>query len=134
MRVVPDANVIIAAAISRGLCEAVMELCIEDHGIFLCPAILREVREKLSGKLKYPRKLTDEYIRTLRESAQLHRPASVEKGICRDPDDEMILGLADRIQADVIISGDKDLLVLKRYKSTRILTPRQFWEFCRTRE
>jgi len=133
MKVILDSNVLIAAAISRGLCESVMELCIENHEIFLCSAILREVREKLSGKLKFPVKLTNEYIRTLRENAHMRRPKPVQ-GICRDPNDDMILGLAERVQADVIISGDKDLLVLKSHQETRILTPRQFWEACRDAE
>jgi predicted nucleic acid-binding protein len=31
-------------------------------------------------------------------------------------------------KADVIISGDKDLLVIKTYQNIPIITPRQFWE------
>jgi predicted nucleic acid-binding protein len=30
--------------------------------------------------------------------------------------------------ADAIVTGDKDLLVIKSYKGARIMTPRGFWE------
>lgn len=130
MKVILDSNVLIAAAISRGLCESIMELCIESHELYLCPAILREVREKLTGKLKFPPKLVTELVRVLQNNAQVLRPNPVS-GICRDPNDDMVLGLAEKVQANVIVSGDKDLLVLKKHKHTRILTPREFWEACR---
>jgi len=55
-------------------------------------------------------------------------PAEVAPGSCRDPDDLMLLGLAEAGRAEVIITGDKDLLVIKRYAAARILTPREFWE------
>ncbi len=46
--------------------------------------------------------------------------------ICRDPDDNMFLELAQEVNADYIISGDKDLLEIKSYKNTKILKPSQF--------
>lgn len=48
--------------------------------------------------------------------------------ICRDPKDNMILALAQEGKADVVITGDKDLLILRRFGATAILTPRQFLE------
>jgi len=40
----------------------------------------------------------------------------------------MILGLVVPGKADAIITGDKDLLVIKAYKRARIMTPRSFWD------
>jgi predicted nucleic acid-binding protein len=45
---------------------------------------------------------------------------------CRDPDDDMFLECAVRANADLLIAGDKDLLVLGSYKGTRILTPAEY--------
>jgi len=45
---------------------------------------------------------------------------------CRDPNDDMILECAVVSGAQVIITGDKDLLVLSPYRGTRILTPVEF--------
>jgi uncharacterized protein len=49
-----------------------------------------------------------------------------ETAICRDSKDEKFLELAGAANADYIVSGDKDLLVLNPFKYTLILTPREF--------
>jgi uncharacterized protein len=48
--------------------------------------------------------------------------------ICRDPNDNMFLEIAKEIQADFIISGDNDLLSLKRFENTRIIKAGDFVE------
>ena len=131
MRVVLDANVVIAAAASRGLCEAVFELCLERHHIISCSGLLAEVGRKLSRKLRLPHAVVEEYLQLLREHAELLEPAPVKAGMCRDPADEMVLGLVAPGRVEVIASGDKDLLVLERFETARILTPRDFWESTR---
>jgi uncharacterized protein len=49
-----------------------------------------------------------------------------ETAICRDPKDEKFLELAVAANADYLVSGDKDLLVLNPFRRTLILTPREF--------
>ena len=128
MKVILDANVVIAAAASRGLCEALLELCLENHHIILCEGILDEIEEKLRIKIKVSPPIIVEYLKILRSNAQILEPDEVEKSVCRDPDDLMILGLVVPGHADAIVTGDKDLLVIKTYKQARIMTPRGFWE------
>lgn len=48
------------------------------------------------------------------------------RGVCRDPNDDMVLECAALAHADVIVSGDKDLLAVGEYQRIRILTPRAF--------
>jgi len=43
--------------------------------------------------------------------------------ICRDPDDDAVLAVAIAANVDFIVSGDNDLLVLKRYQHIPIVTP-----------
>lgn len=128
MRVILDANVIIAAAAARGLCEAVLELCLERHHIILCEAILDEIEEKLSGKIRVSPSVITELQRVLRAYADLLEPDDVPASACRDPDDLKVLGLVVPGNADVIVTGDKDLLVIRTYRGARIMTPRNFWE------
>jgi predicted nucleic acid-binding protein len=45
--------------------------------------------------------------------------------VCRDPDDDAVLACALAAQADLIVSGDDDLLVLKQFQEIRIVTPTQ---------
>ena len=47
-------------------------------------------------------------------------------GICRDPKDDFILECAETGRADLIVTGDKDLLSLASYGRTEIVTPRQY--------
>lgn len=45
---------------------------------------------------------------------------------CRDPKDDFLLSLAAKSKADYLITGDADLLVLKKIKKTKIMTWRDF--------
>jgi len=46
--------------------------------------------------------------------------------LCRDPDDDSLLALCKDGRADVLITGDEDLLVLREFGNTRILSPANF--------
>lgn len=52
----------------------------------------------------------------------------VVKGICSDADDEKFLSCALTANVGVLVSGDNHLLDLKKYRSIRILTAREFYE------
>ena len=47
--------------------------------------------------------------------------------VCRDPNDNFLLELAAKARVKTIVSGDKDLLEIKNYKSIKIITPRLFF-------
>lgn len=128
MRVILDTNVVIAAVASRGLCEAIVELCLEHHGLIFCEGILEEIKENLRVKIRVSPPIISEYLKVLRSNAEILEPEDVQTAACRDPDDLMILGLVAPGNADAIVTGDKDLLVIKKYKGARIMTPRGFWE------
>ncbi|MDZ7759129.1 MAG: putative toxin-antitoxin system toxin component, PIN family [Desulfovermiculus sp.] len=128
MRVVLDANVIIAAAAARGVCEAIFELCLEQHELIICESLLREIDEKLRLKIKVPAPVVAEYLQLLRSNAEILTPSAVDPKSCRDPDDLAILGLVSPGNVETIATGDQDLLVLGSYKGAPIITPREFWE------
>jgi uncharacterized protein len=46
--------------------------------------------------------------------------------VCRDEKDNFLLSLAFDGNADFLITGDQDLLELKKYKRTRIMTITDF--------
>jgi len=128
MRVVLDANILIAAYAARGLCEAVLEYCINTDDIFLTEEILTDVKDKLIKKIKLPHSDADKIIQFLRYYTTIVEADQVPKSICRDPDDVNILGAAHTANADYSITGDDDLLVLKKFGSTKIVKPRTYWE------
>ena len=128
MRVIIDLNVAIAAVAARGLCEAVLEFCLERHQLILGEGILREIETKLATKLKVAPPVIAEFMTVLRHNAEMFEPEKAAKKICRDPANLMVLGLIAPGNADIVITGDKDLLVIGKYKQARIMTPRSFWE------
>ena len=128
MRLLLDANVLISAVAGRGLCEAVVEFCLEGHEIVVSEPLLSDIRSKLLGKLRVPAANVNDYCQVLREQGSLTVAAQTATDLCRDPDDLHLLGLAESAAADFLITGDKDLLVIGKFGPTQIVTPRQFWD------
>ncbi len=127
MRVVLDTSVIVAAFASRGLCSEVFEVCVSSHTIVFSEHILSEIKEKLIHKIKLPHKIVPSIIGYLREVSETVKPEMIDTHICKDKDDIKILETALSGNARFIITGDGDLLVLKKYKEIEIITPREFW-------
>lgn len=126
MRVLLDANVIVAAFASRGLCEVVFEVCLDAHDIVMSDDLLDEVERSLRRIVKLHPETTDAILGLLRENCVFREPVKVRSAACRDPNDLHVLGLAAAAKAQCIVTGDKYLLVLERIGSCRILSPRQF--------
>ncbi|KKR32061.1 MAG: hypothetical protein UT63_C0053G0012 [Candidatus Gottesmanbacteria bacterium GW2011_GWC2_39_8] len=73
------------------------------------------------GKLEY-------YIRDkklIEKSSQFFVPRE-KITVCRDPKDNKFLEAAVASRADFLVSGDRDLVALKKYGNTYILAPAQF--------
>ncbi len=51
--------------------------------------------------------------------------------ICRNAKDNYLLALAKDSQADFLITGDQDLLILQQFGITKIVTYQQFLVICR---
>jgi putative PIN family toxin of toxin-antitoxin system len=129
MKVVFDSNVIIAAYAARaGLCHDIFELCLKNHTIFISRTLVLEIKRGLTKKPKLPDTLTAEIIRDLEASLTVIKASDAHCPECRDPDNLAVLGLLAAAQADVLISGDQDLLVLKSFGGVPIITVREFWE------
>ncbi|MFO8014364.1 MAG: putative toxin-antitoxin system toxin component, PIN family [Phycisphaerae bacterium] len=126
MKVVLDTNVLVAAFAARGLCEAVLEVCLTGHDLALSEHILTELRRHLRRTLKVPPAHADAVVAFLREQAEVVRPADVPADACRDPSDLPVLGTAVAAEADCLVTGDADLLDLDAYEGVAILSPRAF--------
>ena len=126
MRIVVDTNVWIAALISRGFCYEVFEYCALSHEIITSDFILDEVSEKLVTKFKFTEDTAKEVVNLLRSQLQSVGPITLPTPVSRDLDDDNILAAAEAGKCDYIITGDKDLLVLKEFNAIRIVTPREF--------
>ena len=134
MKIVLDTNVIIAAFAVHGLCHSVFELCIDRFEIHSSKEIMDEVERNLRKKLGLPEKIKDEIIQYLRENMLIEEVKEIPRGMCRDPEDDVILGLIEKVKADYLITGDKDLLIMNTFRSTKIVTLREFWEIIKNND
>jgi putative PIN family toxin of toxin-antitoxin system len=82
-------------------------------------------RAKIRKKYPLPPQDREAFLQLLRQDAFFlpHRPAP---GVCRDPDDDYLLGCAVAGAADYLVTGDEDLLAVGRYQGLAIVTAREF--------
>jgi putative PIN family toxin of toxin-antitoxin system len=128
MRVILDTNVIVASFATRGLCSAVFELCLDRFDIVTSPFLRKEVESALLKKIRMPGNVISELVNFLTEHSISFEVRDIPRNVCRDPDDAQLLALAEVSGADYLVTGDKDLLILKKYCATKIVTPRKLWE------
>jgi uncharacterized protein len=129
MRLVLDANVLIAAFVARGICAELLEYCVREHEVVTSAAILEEVRRDLVDKVKVRVAQADQTVRLLRTRFEVVEPVVLEVAMSRDPDDDVVLGTAIAGRCDAIVTGDKDLLDLVTCRGIAIVSPRGFWSF-----
>jgi putative PIN family toxin of toxin-antitoxin system len=93
--------------------------------------VLRELRRALRQKLKLPTSVVDSIEQFLREYEVVPKPKAPADVHLRDADDKWILASALEAKADVLVTGDHDLLDLRKRLPIRILDPRGFWNLVR---
>jgi putative PIN family toxin of toxin-antitoxin system len=79
------------------------------------------MRRKLTRAVKASGKTVSALIAEYERLVQLVEPRALRRPVGRDPDDEAVIACALAARADLIVSGDHDLLVLKAYRRIRIV-------------
>ncbi len=132
MRVCLDTNVLVAAVATRGLAADVVRLVLAEHDLVVPEVVLTELERVLATKLKLPKARIAEYLAFLREQEVIAKPARLLDVEVRDRADAWVLASAVAGQADVLVTGDQDLLVLGNRAPIPVLDPRGFWTLART--
>lgn len=130
-RIVLDTSVLISSVLLTNSVPAkAVRLALRSGTVLVSQDTLTE----LSAVLKRPSILAtmtakqgDDYLSAYAAAAELTEVTTIVTA-CRDPDDDKILALAVSGQADIIITGDTDLLVLDPFQGVRILAPRAYLE------
>jgi putative PIN family toxin of toxin-antitoxin system len=128
MKVFPDTNVLISAAATRGLCADVLREVLVSHELCLAEVLIVELASNLRDKLGVPEALIAEYIEILRADSLMAESAAILDLDIRDQGDVRILSAAAASGAEVFVTGDKELLALRKVQNMSILSPRRFWE------
>jgi putative PIN family toxin of toxin-antitoxin system len=128
MKVVFDTNVLVSAFVTEGVCSKLLGRARRrQFQLITCPFILKELEAVLLKKLSATKGETRQVLRILAEAiSALVQPAQPVSGICRDPDDNNILSCIIAASADYLVTGDSDLLELREFRGTRIVSPRDF--------
>ncbi|HWR59336.1 MAG TPA: putative toxin-antitoxin system toxin component, PIN family [Thermodesulfovibrionales bacterium] len=128
-KVVLDTNILVSALLFKGDLSKIVDLWKEGR---IIPVVSGETFEEFRSVLEYPKfSLTGKEIKTIIEDEVLPFFETVDmahdaKGACRDPEDDKFLACALSASADYIVSGDKDLCDMGRYKSIRIMEAADF--------
>jgi putative PIN family toxin of toxin-antitoxin system len=128
MRVFLDTNVLVSAVATRGLCADVLREVLLSHTLIVSPPLYAELENTLRKKLRIPPELISEFISILKQDAHLSTPAAVPEVNIQDKDDVVILSSALNGDAGLFVTGDRELLELRRIGDMEIVSPRMFWE------
>lgn len=128
-RYVLDTNLIVSAALLRGsVARQVLDAALKTGVVLLSLPVIDELYDVFRRE-KFNRYISEnDRIQFL--TAIVHDAVLVEIRepitACRDPKDDKYLELAVSGNANLIISGDKDLLDMKSFREIPILSPRAY--------
>lgn len=125
-RVVVDNNALISRLLlPESVPGRAVRKVVDSGRLLVSEATLAELVDVLA-RPKFDRYVTiedrREFIRLLGRVAELV-PVTYVVHVCRDPDDNRVLEVAVNGDADTIVSGDRDLLVLSPFQGIPVLTP-----------
>jgi len=127
-RIALDTNIWVSFTIGKRMGFLKDVLTKHEFQVFICPEIvdeyLRVVRDDRIKKYISNQRISDTL--NLIESFTQSREVKSATKISRDPNDDFLLAFCHENNLDYLITGDKDLLVLKKYHSTQIVTFTEF--------
>ena len=122
-RVIIDTNCWISFLIGRRMSRLVDLLSSESVKLVVCQELLDELQDVTSRpKLAkfFPQKEVDSLIEFMELIGERFEPRQKVQ-ICRDSADDYLLALAIESHAHYLVTGDQDLLVIKKIKNCRIV-------------
>ncbi len=129
MRLVLDTNVVVSALLWKGTPNKLIERASEGEvQLFTSRALLDELRAVLKRR-KFTRTIgatgltVTELVASYRKLAYGVTARPLARQVSRDRDDDAVLACALAAHADMIVSGDADLLTLGEYREIRITSP-----------
>lgn len=134
MRLVADTNTVVSGLLWQGAPRRLVNLGRSRQiSLFTSQALLAELAEVLARD-KFAKRIAAAKLsaRTLVTDyalmAQLIEVASLPAPVSRDPDDDAVIACALTAKAEIIVSGDRDLLEIESHQGVLIVTVRRALE------
>jgi len=130
MKIVIDSNVFVSSFFWGGHPREVFERVINGFDeLYITDEIIKEITSVMSSsKFNINSIEIEDYIKIIEKYSQKIALKNAPKLISRDNDDDKILQCGLDGNVDYIVTGDKDLLVLKEYETIKILNPKDYLE------
>ncbi len=127
IRVVLDTNVWVSAFLFGGKPAEVVQWALKGKiSVALSPALKEELESVLAVKFHFPQQILETMIVELNTLALFFYPTEKLFIIREDPADNRVLECAIAAKAQAIVSGDKHLLNLRKFREIFILSPADF--------
>jgi putative PIN family toxin of toxin-antitoxin system len=134
VKVFLDTNVLVSGFATRGLCADVIRLVLAEHELITADVVLNELKRVFKHKIQLPGEQIQEILTFLESQTVQPQPISLSSIPVRDEDDQWVLASALAAKADVLVTGDKDLLdVAEQVSDLTITDPRGFWNLVKKR-
>ena len=134
-RVVVDTNVFISSLLStRGATYQLMEMWKNGRfHLITSPYLVNELTRvltypRIAKRLRVTGAETATIIQYLLANAEMMPGTLQLPGVTRDPKDDAVVACAQEGNADYIVSGDDDLLVLEEFQGIQMIRPTDFIE------
>ena len=127
-RLVVDTNVLVSAFLWRGTPGRLIELAGEKEvQLFTSRALLDELgatlaKKKLAKYVAGTGLTAEQMLAGYKRIATTVKARQLDERVSRDADDDAVLGCALAARADLVVSGDDDLLVLRSFKGIAIVS------------
>jgi putative PIN family toxin of toxin-antitoxin system len=98
--------------------------------LVFCEKLFLEIIE-VTSRPKLKKFFTEKELETVFDSIEQHAiyiPVVSSVAVCRDAKDNFLLSLAKDSKADYLLTGDKDLLTLRTFETTKIITVADYQE------
>ena len=125
MKIVLDTNVLISGIFWKGAPHKILELWIHGHAQIFASRKIFEEYSAVLRRIDQSQVLAKKWQRFIVENITIIAVKEVLQ-LCRDPHDDMFINCALAANASYIVSGDQDLLVLKKVSKIKIVTPAEF--------
>jgi len=123
-----DTNILIASIISHGSCFELLEHCIKNHTLITSDYIIHEFEETLNKKFDFSENEVSEAKSIIFERFLKVTPSVIKDITLSDKSDLPIIGTALSGMCDLLITGDKELLSMGKYRKIKIVSVVEAWK------